>query len=129
MNRYCAVAIAAVFLMGGCAPKPSVTRLSNVPYQPTSADQVQLVTVPPARPFIELGIIEVRGLPNENVAKLPPRARKAAANLGAHAVILQMDSERLPGTIYQNHAYPGMYHTLPGGRVPILRGVAIRFSN
>lgn len=88
----------------------------------------QVLSKSPDRPFKEIAILESRAPVGTPLTDLLESMRQKGMAIGADAVIPVQDaSEQVPQGLMYN-PWLGGYQTLPGGRVPVLRGVAIKFQ-
>lgn len=76
----------AVFLTG-CA-SVDVTKTSKGYYEPTNANNVEILKTVPKRSYEELGTVTVTGFSPSDTAKMHNAVRAKSAVLGASAVIL-----------------------------------------
>lgn len=119
--------VPTVLSVAACASGPTITQLNERRYPRVHPNSVQLITDIPSRPFKELAIIEVETITNQELENSVPKLREAAAELGAHAVILQQDSHLQPGrpgSIKERSAFPRL-----DPRIQVLRGFAIRYND
>jgi len=123
--KYLLVCITAV-IISGCTTTDAVRLNDSSAYSPS--DYVAIFNEPPNRPYEELALLESRGAVGQSLPDLLESMRQSAKELGADAIIPTMERSeyQLPGFIY--NSLIGGYISLPGGRVPILRGYAIIFE-
>ena len=125
MHRATFTALALVFLQA-CASTSAVLLDSSTQYPPTTS--VQLLTELPTRPYKRIALLEARGAMNMPMPELLESLKQKAAALGADAVIPTEDAsfKQSPGLIY--NSWLGGYQTIGGGNMPVMRGVAIKFT-
>jgi hypothetical protein len=121
------VALIAVAALSGCVTTDAVLLDSGRSYAPT--DSAEILSERPTRPFVEIAVIESTGPVNAPTTKLLRDMRKRAQSLGAHAVIpVQGETKQTQPTLMYNPLLGG-YQTLGGSSIPVLRGVAIRYTD
>lgn len=126
MKNPCLSLVIAVALASCASPQPDVVRQSgNVTYPPTS--NVDVLDVPPARAYQEIGIIDVPGEPGTVRAQVVAQIRVKAQQIGADAVILQDVSRTAPVAPRLNPT-TGTYETTGGQVIPAFKGVAIKYK-
>lgn len=133
-----------------CRPAIVTLRLGRVAHAEVFVPRhIELLRGAPARPYEEIGAIEARGRPGEQLGFVRQELRNKARALGADAVI-ELDERSAfhgaPGREAEpdllGNAYPGPVHrvdpgSLPaygfelqtGGRYYELRGVAVRYTD
>ena len=114
-------------LMAGCVNTSAVMLKSGESYAPT--ENVEILTQPPTRPYKEIAVIESRGPVNTPLPQLLENMKWKASKLGADAVIPTQDAstQQQQGVIY--NPWLGGYQTIGGGTMPVIRGVAIKYTN
>jgi len=106
--------------------QPDVIRPAGSPiYPPTQF--VELLESAPARPYLEIGTIDVPGEPGALRSQVLAQIRTRAQQLGADAVILQDLSRPAPVGSRLNPT-TGTYETTGGQLVPAFKGIAIRYK-
>jgi predicted alpha/beta hydrolase family esterase len=85
MKKIFAIIIAAS--LTACA-SVDVTKTSKGFYEPTDANNVEILKTVPKRPYEELGTVTVTGFSASDTAKMHNAVRAKSAALGATAVIL-----------------------------------------
>ena len=127
MTRTWVVILFVTVILTGCAATSAVMLEGGATYPPTQ--NVQIITQTPNRPFKEIAILETRGPVNSPMPSLLENMKQKAAAIGADAVIpaedLSMNQQQ--GLMY--NPWLGGYQTIGGGTLPILRGVAIKFTD
>ena len=89
MNKlFLFVAISACTLAGCATEWGSKMRTSAEVYAPVPAERVELLFTLPARPYKQVGIVSVSGSTFSSDVAMLKKLRKAAADLGADAVIV-----------------------------------------
>lgn len=117
------------FILGAlsaCAPsQPLVVRSTGAPaYSPTH--YVELLEAKPARPYQEIGVIDVAGAPGSFRTQVLERVKAQAQQLGADAVILQDLSRTTPAETRLNPT-TGAYESAGGQLIPAFKGTAIKY--
>lgn len=120
---------AAVLLVGmlsGCVSTSVVMTESGKTYPP--AVHTQLLFKLPDRAYKQIAILESRGAVGTPLPDLLENMRQKGQEIGADAVLPVQDaSQENPQGLIYNPLLRG-YQTLPGGRVPIIRGIAIKYE-
>lgn len=111
--------------IAGCAHTSAVMLDSQKAYPPTK--NVQIITAPINRNFIEIAILESRGPVNMPTTELLADMREKAAEIGADGIIPTQEStiKQEGGIIY--NPWLGGYQSTGGGSLPVLKGLAIKF--
>ncbi|HXI70124.1 MAG TPA: hypothetical protein VNN22_07180 [Verrucomicrobiae bacterium] len=129
-HRYVAsfLAAAALLLMTGCnTVSISSNQFIGGPiYAPTNPASVEILRTPPSRPHVRLG--EVTAEPSSDsvsVQQIEAALQKAAAKMGANAVVIVYDRTQVTGA-FINGPWYGRSIQETRGRVII--GVAIRYT-
>lgn len=125
--RYLPMVVASLLLafLAGCAQTSAVMTEGNKTYP--SVTHTQILSELPDRPHNQIAILESRGQVGTPLTDLLASMRQKGMSIGADAVIPVQDaSEQAPQGLMYN-PWLGGYQTLPGGRIPVLRGVAIKF--
>jgi hypothetical protein len=123
-----AILVLALLLVAGCSTAVVESKLyPGVPvYEPTSSDRVQILRSDPDHPYQKLGEIYLQPKGNPSQKEILDKFRKAAAKMGADAVILVADRAALTGGPV---AGPQWWNReLSPGSDKIIVGVAIWFS-
>ncbi len=127
MTKARTVLLLVALALTGCTTTSAVMLESGVTYPPTQ--NVQIITQVPSRPFKQIAMLEARGPVNTPVTSLLESMRQKAAAIGADAVIPTQDaSTQLQLDLIYN-PWLGGYQTFGGGTIPIIRGVAIKFTD
>jgi hypothetical protein len=100
--------VAALTVCLGCQ-SVNVTKTAKGYYDPTKADDVEIVMTVPSKPFTEIATVSTRGWTTDSEAKMHNALRAKCAPLGANAVILRDSGVDYNGYYWAN-------------------GVAIRFN-
>lgn len=82
-----AIAIIIAASLTACA-SVDVTKTAKGFYNPTDANNVEILKTVPKRPYEELGTVTVTGFNPSDTAKMHNAVRAKSAALGANAVIL-----------------------------------------
>lgn len=114
------------FLSSACTTTDAVRINESKQYAPSEA--VEILSEPPEQPYEVISMLESRGSVGQSLPALLKSMRERAREMGADAIIptQERSEHREPGFIY--NALIGGYQSLPGGRVPILRGYAIIYE-
>ena len=115
-----------ILIISSCASTSVVMLDEESSYSPT--ENVELLASPPTQPYKEMAILEARGPINTPLTDLLNSMKQKAAAIGADAVIYTQDASRhqSPGIMY--NPVLGGYQTIGGGTVPIIRGIAIKYT-
>lgn len=124
---FIALLIVAAIVLSGCATTSAVMLESGVSYPATK--NVQILTEIPSRPFKKIALLETRGPVGTPITALLKSMKKKAAEIGADAVIPTQDASihQQQGILY--NPWLGGYQTIGGGTIPVIRGVAIKYTN
>lgn len=119
--------VIAAFILSGCATTSAVMLESGVTYPPTQ--NVEILTQAPTRPFKQIALLEARGPVNTPITDLLESMKQKAAAIGADAVIPTQDAStrQQQGLIY--NPWLRGYQTVGGGTLPVIRGVAIKYTD
>ena len=97
----CLAAAAALCLGAGCSKVTVQTKHypESAVYAPMPAKTVAILPSPPKEKFQSLGEIHIRPKPNENPSpsEVLRKLKKAAAKMGADAVVIAADPAKLTG--------------------------------
>lgn len=118
---------AALTALCACTPaQPEFVRPEGAPtYAPTQF--VEMLDSAPARPYIEIGVIDVAGEPGALRTQVIAQIRTRAQQIGADAVILQDRSTPTPVSQRLNPT-TGTYETTGGQLIPAFKGIAIKYK-
>jgi hypothetical protein len=121
-------AAAALFLVAGCnTVSTSNTQYLGGPiYAPSDPAQIQILRATPSRPNVRLG--EVTAEPsgdNVSVQKIEASLRKAAAKMGADAVVIVSDKTQVTGAMITG---PWYGRTIQQTTARVVVGVAIKYT-
>lgn len=127
MTKTQAVLLLFALVLSGCATTSAVMLESGITYPPTQ--DVQILTQEPTRPFKQIAILEARGPVNTPITDLLKSMKQKAAAIGADAVIPTQDASthQQQGLMY--NPWLGGYQTIGGGTIPVIRGVAIKYTD
>ena len=127
MTKTRAVFLLAALVLSGCATTSAVMLESGVSYPPTQ--NVRILTQAPTRSFKQIAILEARGPVNTPMTDLLESMKQKAAAIGADAVIPteNASTQQQPGLMY--NPWLGGYQTIGGGTIPVIRGVAIKYTD
>ena len=116
-----------VSLLSACTTTDAVRLDDSKRYAPS--ESVSVLNEPPARSYEVISMLESRGSVGQSLPALLQSMKERARELGADAIIPtdERSEYQEPGFIY--NALIGGYQSLPGGRVPILRGYAIIYES
>lgn len=117
-----------VLLLVACAPlAPDVRRAEGTPAFPASSFPPEVLEQAPARPHVQVGVIDAKGVLGQTPSQVIARIRDQAQQIGADAVILQDVSVRAPANSTFNPATGG-YAVTQGSAIPAFKGIAIRYQ-
>lgn len=100
--RFSIVALSCISLFG-CTYGTKI-RLSGAHYPPVPLEQVQILLAPPNRPSTTIGIVRARGAQLASAESVYRKLQKAAADLGADAVLVNSESVE-PYATLPGHSY------------------------
>jgi hypothetical protein len=108
-----------------CASTSVVLTDDTVVYPPT--EKVEILTEKPNKPFKIIAKLETKGYKGTSQTTILKSMREKAKSIGADAIVPGEDASEfnLPGVIY--NPWLGGYQTIGGGKIPILRGYAIKY--
>jgi hypothetical protein len=93
---------ASALLLVGCTYGGSV-KTGDITYAPVPQEHVAILFVPPDRPYKEIGMVSARGAHLAADARVYAKLQKAAADIGADAVIVTSAQDKVnyiaPGTV------------------------------
>jgi hypothetical protein len=127
MLRTGVVILLMTVILAGCAATSAVMLEGGATYAPTQ--NVQIITQTPNRPFKQIAMLETRGPVNTSMPSLLENMRQKAGTIGADAVIPTEDASMSQQQSLMYNPWLGGYQTIGGGTLPILRGVAIKFTD
>lgn len=119
--------LVVAFVLCGCATTSAVMLDSGASYPPTK--NVQILTQAPARPFKQIAMLEATGPVNTPLPDLLESMKQKAAAIGADAVIPTEDASTQQQQALMYNPWLGGYQTVGGGTVPVIRGIAIKYTN
>lgn len=93
-------ALAACFVVGACA-SVDITKTAEGFYNPTNANDIEILKTKPDRPYEELGTFTLTGFDSSQTAVMYNAIRAKSATLGANAAIIT--SEGLNPTGWGNY--------------------------
>lgn len=127
MTKTQVILLLAMLVLSGCATTSAVMLEGGVTYPPTQ--NVEILTQVPTRPFKQIALLESGGPVNTPITDLLESMRHKAAAIGADAVIPTQDAStnQQQGLMY--NPWIGGYQTIGGGTIPVIRGVAIRYTD
>jgi hypothetical protein len=96
----------AVALLAGCAAVDTSKslRIGAPILPPTDPAQVAILRQPPLRQYIRLGRVRARPRGGASAAAIEEALRRAAASMGANAVIITRDREGESGRVVEGNA-------------------------
>ena len=95
-------------------------------YPPTDPATVEILREPPLRPHERLGEIYAEPSGEPPVSEIEDKMRKAAAKIGANAVVIVADRTERMGSIITGPWWRGEIDPVYGR---VIVGVAIRYTN
>ncbi len=112
--------------VSACTTTDAVRLNESSRYAPSQ--YVEVLNELPTQPYEVISLLESRGAVGQSLPALLESMRERAKGLGADAIIPteERSEYREPGFMY--NAFLGGYQSLPGGRVPILRGYAVIYE-
>jgi hypothetical protein len=116
----------ALLTVSGCITT-SVVMMDPMKTYPTVAN-TQLLVKDPVRSYKQIAVLESRGPINTPLPDLLESMRQKGMEIGADAVLPTQDAsqDNAPGMMY--NPWLGGYQTLPGGRLPVIRGIAVKYE-
>lgn len=105
---------------------PEVRKLDGSPVYPPAAFPAVVLDQAPTRAYIQVGVIDAKGVAGMDATQLLARIREQAQKLGADAVVLKDASVRTPAESRFNPATGG-YSVTQGQIVPAFEGIAIKY--
>jgi len=111
----------------GCAQTTAVLVDDSKQFPPTTS--VQLLGAVPNRPYIQIAVLESTGPVNTPMPQLLKSMKKKGMALGADAVIPIQDASTKQEQALIYNAWLGGYQTIGGGILPVVRGIAIKFTD
>lgn len=119
------IGCSGIFL--GCAATGSVLLDDSIYYPPTKS--VQIITSAPDQPYRVIAQLEARGTVGQSIPYLLENMREEAKAIGANALIPTEESRELvqQGIFY--NPWLGGYQTIGGGKMPIVKGLAIVYDS
>jgi hypothetical protein len=120
------VLLALAAAVTACTPaQPEFVRATGgTTYPPTQF--VDMLDSPPARPYQEIGVIDVPGEPGALRTQVLAQILGKAQQIGANAVILTDVSRTMPASQRLNPT-TGQMESTGGQLIPAFKGVAIRY--
>ena len=79
---------AFLLYISGCTAFVDVTKTAKGYHDPTNPNEIEILTMAPKRPFIELATISSGGWDRHDTAKLYNAFRAKSAPIGANAVVI-----------------------------------------
>ena len=122
------VALAGFFLLTGCKTVSTSTKqyLGGPTYPPSDPANIEILRTQPTRPHVRLG--EVQAEPSGDSVGAPQieeAIRKAAAKLGADAVVIVYDRTQVTGAFVSGPWWGRSVNTVTGR---VIIGVAIKYT-
>ena len=115
-----------ILILNGCATTSVLILDESKQYPPSQF--VAILNVQPSEPYIVIAQLETRGAVGTSLPQILSSMRDEAKTIGADAIIPTEDvSERQQMGLMYN-PWLGGYQTLPGGKVPVIRGHAIKYK-
>ena len=112
--------------VSGCITT-SVVMMDPMTTYPTVSN-TQLLVRDPGKSYKQIAVLESRGPVNTPLPDLLESMRQKGMEIGADAVLPTQDAsqDNAPGIMY--NPWLGGYQTLPGGRLPVVRGIAVKYE-
>jgi hypothetical protein len=121
-----AVLLLSVAALPACTPSQSeIVRPTGTQTYPPS-QYVEILDSAPAKPYIEIGVIDAPGEPGALRAQVLAQIRSRAQQIGADAVVLQ-DVSRTAAATPRLNPSTGQYDTAGGQVIPAYKGIAIKY--
>ena len=117
--------ILSIFITG-CATT-SVLMLDESKQYPPS-QYVAILNDQPTEPYIVIAQLETRGAVGTSLPQVLESMRDEAKSIGADAIIPTEDVSEYQQQGLMYNPWLGGYQTLPGGKLPVIRGLAIRYK-
>jgi hypothetical protein len=122
-------AVATLIFTTGCnTVSISSTEALGVPTFPPNPDpaSIPVLTTPPTRPHIRLGNVQAEPSSDSvSAAKITAALQKAAAKMGADAVVIVYDRQQVIGAIVTGPWYGRSVQDIEGR---VILGVAIKYQ-
>jgi len=128
IKQHWAILVLTLLFLPGCSGVKVESKIyPGVPvYVPVSPESVEILRSPPLGPCLQLGEIRIQPQETPSQKEIWKKFKKAAAKMGANAVVLVADKSRLVGGPV---AAPGWWNgELGTGSDRIIVGVAIWVS-
>lgn len=124
-----AALMASVLALAACATVDAqTTAYVGVEHpEPTLASEVQIMRVPPARPFVRIGeiLIDASVDPAPPITQVEEKLREQAATLGADAVVVVYDQIQPVAAYVSGPLWNRDIDTIQGRK---LKGIAIKYQ-
>ena len=124
-----AAAVLSLFALPGCSSVPTSTNQAlGVPTYPPNPNpaSIQILTTPPTRPHVRLGDIQAEPYSESvSAAKITEALQKAAAKIGADAVVIVYDRNQVLGAMVTGPWFGRSVQTYSGR---VIVGVAIKYQ-
>ena len=124
-----AALMASVLALAACATVDAqTTAYVGVEHPaPTLASEVQIMRVPPARPFVRIGeiLIDASVDPAPPITQVEEKLREQAATLGADAVVVVYDQIQPVAAYVSGPLWNRDINTIQGRK---LKGIAIKYQ-
>lgn len=121
-------ALTGLVAVTGCNTVSTSSRiyLGGPNYAPTDPMQVQILRTAPTQPHVQLGQVQAEPS-SENVSKekIEQALQKAAAAMGANAVVIVADRTQVMGAVVTGPLWARQLDTISGR---VIVGVAIRYT-
>jgi hypothetical protein len=128
-NIFITLAVAATLLLATGCNTVSISSnqfIGGPIYPPSNPALIEILRTPPTRPHVRLG--EVRAEPSSDsvsVQQIETSLRKAAAKMGADAVVIVYDRTQITGAFVTGPWYGRSLQTIQGR---VIVGVAIKYA-
>jgi len=122
------LALAGILFLTGCKTVSTSTKqyLGGPTYPPSNPANIEILRTQPTRPHVRLG--EVQAEPSSDSVGAPQieeAIRKAAAKLGADAVVIVYDQTQITGAFVSGPWWGRSVNTVTGR---VIIGVAIKYT-
>ena len=124
-HRLVMLLLSAIALSACTSSQPEIVRPTGTQtYPPTP--YVEVLESTPARPYVEIGVIDAPGEPGALRSQVLAQIRTRAQAIGADAVILQ-DLSKTMATTPRLNPTTGQYDSAGAQVIPAFKGIAIKY--
>jgi len=112
--------------ISGCATTSVLILDESKHYSPSQ--YVAILNEQPTEPHIVIAQLETRGAIGTSLPQILESMREEAKSIGADAIIPIEDASEYQQQGVMYNPWLGGYQTLPGGKIPVIRGHAIKYK-